>query len=72
MKFIFLVDTLGRLQQQCWVPLVANQFPAQSPFAPLQEQQSALKIPELKSPQRTKSLKKNREVKFQKLMKKVS
>ncbi|KAI4466255.1 popeye domain containing protein [Holotrichia oblita] len=71
-------DTIGGLQVQCWVPLVANQFPAVSPFMNYhhpstinqQRQDSvtdSLRLPETQTPPaRTRSFRKNREVKFHK------
>lgn len=71
-------DTIGGLQVQCWVPLVANQFPAVSPFMNYhhpstinqQRQDSvtgSLLLPETQTPPaRTRSFRKNREVKFHK------
>lgn len=61
----------GHFQTQCWVPLVASQFPATSPFMqPKLDSPSSLRVPEVHSPQRTRSVKRpNREVKFQKLVK---
>ncbi|KAJ8960862.1 hypothetical protein NQ318_020160 [Aromia moschata] len=58
--------SLGKIEQQCWVPLVAKQFPAKSPFNP-QNSSTSLRIPEVHTtPQRTRSLRRsNREVKFE-------
>ncbi|KAK4879120.1 hypothetical protein RN001_007266 [Aquatica leii] len=50
-----------------WIPFVANQFPVVSPFAHQQSADSAtslLRIPEQQTPQRMRSLRRNREVKF--------
>lgn len=74
---------IDNLQTQCWVPLVATQFPANSPFMLQQQQQqqeqeqqrkgsstSNLRLPETQSPNRSRSVKRsNREVKFQKPIK---
>ncbi|KAJ8920999.1 hypothetical protein NQ315_015795 [Exocentrus adspersus] len=60
------VGSLGKLETQCWVPLVAKQFPAKSPFN-TQSSSASLRVPpEVHvTPQRSRSLKKgNREVKF--------
>ncbi|CAG9840106.1 unnamed protein product [Diabrotica balteata] len=58
-------DSLGRLETQSWVPLVAKQFPAKSPFNP-QSSSTSLRIPEVHTtPSRSRSLKKPREVKFE-------
>lgn len=76
LRFLFLFFLVagyvsGQLQAQCWVPLVASQFPATSPFMqPKPESPLSLRVPEVQSPQRTRSVKRpNREVKFQKLVK---
>ncbi|KAJ8966698.1 hypothetical protein NQ314_003348 [Rhamnusium bicolor] len=60
------LGSLGKLETQCWVPLVAKQFPAKSPFNP-QNSSNSLRIPEVHTtPQRTRSLRRsNREVKFE-------
>ncbi|KAJ8979561.1 hypothetical protein NQ317_012950 [Molorchus minor] len=60
------VGSLGKIEQQRWVPLVAKQFPAKSPFIP-QNSSASLRLPEVHvSPQRTRSLRRsNREVKFE-------
>lgn len=71
-KTIFVAGYVsGHLQTQCWVPLVASQFPASSPFMqPKLDSPSSLRVPEVHSPQRTRSVKRpNREVKFQTLVK---
>ncbi|XP_044268786.1 uncharacterized protein LOC123013967 [Tribolium madens] len=56
------VGSIGQLQNQCWVPLVAKQFPASSPF-------TANKTPSLKIPEvHNRSLRrkeKDKEVKFE-------
>lgn len=60
--------SLGKLETQCWVPLVAKQFPAKSPFANQSSTASLRVPPELHhtTPQRSKSIRKgNREVKFE-------
>nr|XP_023019981.1 blood vessel epicardial substance-A-like [Leptinotarsa decemlineata] len=56
--------SLGKLEAQCWVPLVAKQFPVKSPFNP-QNSSTSLRIPEVhaSTPQRSRSLR--REVKFE-------
>lgn len=58
----------GKCQPQNWIPFVANQFPAVSPFSHQQSTDSAtslLRLPEQQqTPQRMRSFRKNREVKF--------
>ncbi|XP_057665400.1 blood vessel epicardial substance-B-like [Diorhabda carinulata] len=57
--------TMGKLEQQSWVPLVAKQFPAKSPFNS-QSSSTSLRIPEVHTtPNRSRSLKRSREVKFE-------
>ncbi|KAG5873856.1 hypothetical protein JTB14_019531 [Gonioctena quinquepunctata] len=54
--------SLGKLESQCWVPLVAKQFPVKSPFNP--PNSPSLRIAEVHAtPQRSRSLR--REVKFE-------
>lgn len=60
------VGSLGKLQNQCWVPLVAKQFPATSPF--MGQNSPTLKIPEVHSLTKTRSIRrkeKDKEVKFE-------
>ncbi|KAF7268005.1 hypothetical protein GWI33_018806 [Rhynchophorus ferrugineus] len=65
------LGSIGKLQnnqQQSWVPIVASQFPTTSPFIQQNSSIANYKIPEVHTPQRTRSLKgskKDREVKFQ-------
>nr|XP_015835225.1 PREDICTED: uncharacterized protein LOC100141516 [Tribolium castaneum] len=56
------VGSLGKLQNQCWVPLVANQFPANSPFTA--NKTTSLKIPEVHS-RSLRRKEKDKEVKFE-------
>ncbi|CAH0557305.1 unnamed protein product [Brassicogethes aeneus] len=56
------LGSLGKLQPQCWVPLVAKQFPVHSPFMK-RNSSTSLKMPEPSyTPTRTRSIR--REVKF--------